>query len=333
MNSCCSNNNNNNNNCCPCCGRILCITGPTGPMGPQGEQGEAGPRGEQGIKGLKGDKGDQGMTGPRGDQGPTTIKIGNVETIPFEKKAEIENVGTSEDLILNFKIPQGIKGDKGEQGEIGPRGLPGEIGRTEHISIDLTETVEEGEKAQVLDDFENFVHHLTFYIPKGDKGDTGPQGERGKTGPAGPPGTLGPTSYNAIAFASFGDTTKSGIAQIHNTRIMPGNNEFISIPNGTDIQISKTGVFEITLCGRISGVTKTDGASFSLFNATTNTVVNDLLFELEKGDTPDMDFSETNVVDIVAPATLQLKTSFLSDNTSLNIKFSYMNVIIKRFNI
>lgn len=56
------------------------------------------------------------------------------------------------------------------------------------ISIDETETINPDEEAQVLDDFENNVHHLTFYIPKGQKGDVGPigpigpQGEKGEKG-------------------------------------------------------------------------------------------------------------------------------------------------------
>lgn len=73
------------------------------------------------IKGPKGEKGD------KGEPGPSTIQIGSVETVEPYENAMVENVGTSEDVVLDFKIP---KGEKGEQGEIGPRGLPGEIGRT-----------------------------------------------------------------------------------------------------------------------------------------------------------------------------------------------------------
>ena len=47
------------------------------------------------------------------------------------------------------------------------------------ISIDQTETVEPTEEASVLDDFENNIHHLTFYIPKGVKGDIGNEGPIG----------------------------------------------------------------------------------------------------------------------------------------------------------
>ena len=105
------------------------------PKGIKGEKGEQGNQGIQGIKGEKGDIGPQGIKGERGEQGPSTIQIGNVETIEPTEEAEVINVGTPVDVVLDFKIP------KGNQGDIGPRGLPGEIGRTEHIAIDETETL------------------------------------------------------------------------------------------------------------------------------------------------------------------------------------------------
>lgn len=113
---------------------------------------------------------------------------------------------------------------------------------------------------------------------------------------------------------------------------MPSNSEYIAIAtaNGTDIVIKKTSVFEIVLCGRISGVTENTGASFSLVNTTTNDVVSDLLFMLEAGNTPDMDFSEMTVVDIFGPATLQVQTTI---NGSDEISFSEMNVLLKSYNI
>ncbi len=159
---------------------------------PRGEQGldrKIGPQGIPGPKGEKGDIGPQGIKGEKGDQGPSTIQIGNIETIEPTEEAEVINVGTPVDVVLEFKIP---KGEKGEQGDIGPRGLPGEIGRTEHIAIDETETLEPGEPAQVMDTFEDWVHHLAFLIPKGEKGDVG---DRGPQGPAGPPGTEFVSSY------------------------------------------------------------------------------------------------------------------------------------------
>lgn len=149
------------------------VQGPTGPTGAQGIQGL------QGDIGLQGPKGDIGPTGPKGENGPTTIEIGVTETVSSNEEAIVTNTGTNKDVILNFKIPKGEKGEtgeKGEKGDIGPRGLPGEIGISEVITIDGTETVEPDELAEVQDDFDRNIHHLTFYIPKGEKGDVGPTG-------------------------------------------------------------------------------------------------------------------------------------------------------------
>ena len=63
----------------------------------------------------------------------------------------------------------------------GSRGFPGEIGISQVITIDGTEMVEPNELAEVQDDFEQNIHHLTFYIPKGEKGDKGSQGQTGQT--------------------------------------------------------------------------------------------------------------------------------------------------------
>lgn len=61
----------------------------------------------------------RGAKGERGERCSATIKVGKVETIESTLPAEVINTGTSEDVILDFKIP---KGDKGEEGEKGPQG-------------------------------------------------------------------------------------------------------------------------------------------------------------------------------------------------------------------
>ena len=70
----------------------------------------------------------------------------------------------------------GPRVEKGDVGPAGPRGFPGEIWISEVITIDGTETVEPNEEAQVQDDFDRNIHHLTFYIPKVEKGDKGETG-------------------------------------------------------------------------------------------------------------------------------------------------------------
>ena len=212
------------------------------PRGQQGLEGKIGPQGIPGPKGEKGDIGPQGIKGERGDQGPSTIQIGNIETIEPTEEAEVINVGTPVDVVLEFKIP------KGEKGDIGPRGLPGEIGRTEHITIDETETLEPGEPAQVMDTFENWVHHLAFLIPKGEKGDVG---ERGPQGPAGPPGTEFVSSYG-IRYSMT--NTQLNLPQGIDTIIpLPekGTAFLTEYPDNNSIKIKENGVYLISysLCG------------------------------------------------------------------------------------
>lgn len=72
-----------------------------------------------------------GPEGPQGEQGPSgTIAIGTVSTGLPGSNASVENVGTSENAIFNFIIPQGAKGDTGSQGERGLTGEAGPIGLT-----------------------------------------------------------------------------------------------------------------------------------------------------------------------------------------------------------
>lgn len=172
------------------------------PRGQDGIEGQVGPTGPQGLKGDKGEQGEiglQGLKGEKGDPGPATIQIGATETIEPEEEAEVINTGTATDVVLEFKIPRGIKGDKGD---IGPRGLPGEIGISQTITIDGTETLEPGELAEVQDDFESNIHHLTFYIPKGGKGE---QGIQGPIGPQGPAGVTESISYADRYLDEFGN--------------------------------------------------------------------------------------------------------------------------------
>ena len=215
------------------------------PRGKQGIEGKIGPQGIVGPKGDKGDIGPQGIKGDKGDPGPSTIQIGNIETVDSKKEAEVINVGTPVDVVLNFKIPKGEKGDKGDEG---PRGLPGEIGRTEHIAIDETETLEPGEPATVMDTFENWVHHLAFSIPKGEKGDVG---EKGPQGPAGPPGKEFISSYG-IRY-SMSDT-QINLPQATDTVIpLPekGVAFLTEYPDDNSIKIRENGVYLVSylLCG------------------------------------------------------------------------------------
>lgn len=83
--------------------------GPQGPEGPQGPQGETGPAGPQGATGATGATGPAGADGQDGDT--PTIAVGTVYTIPPNTPASVVNTGTQTEVVLDFYIPQGQKGD------------------------------------------------------------------------------------------------------------------------------------------------------------------------------------------------------------------------------
>ena len=292
------------------------------------------------VVGPTGPKGDRGDIGPVGETGIShEIIIDETKTINPDEPAKVQDEFNNNTHYLTFYIPKGEKGEQGsigsigptgEQGEPGPMGLPGEKGISEIIIIDKTETVEPDEPAKIQDDFNDNTHHLTFYIPKGEKGE---KGDQGNVGPAGPTGSLGPTSYDVIAFVSYPNTTVAGIALTGASRIIPGITNKISMEGSNSIKINQSGLYEITVCGRISGVTKDIGGAFYLIKSETSEVLTDMSFILSKGNTEDMDFSEISFVDITAPATLQIKTEIDGDTATSNIEFSSINVLIKGYSV
>lgn len=65
------------------------------------------------IGNVKGPQGDTGATGAQGVQGEAaTVNVGSVSTTAYGNAAQVTNVGTENDAILNFVIPQGKPGEK-----------------------------------------------------------------------------------------------------------------------------------------------------------------------------------------------------------------------------
>lgn len=273
--------------------------------------------------------------------------------------AEIINTGTNQDVILNFRIPRGVdgiqgpqgpigpmglqgeqgiegpkgdKGDPGEKGEQGPRRFPGEIGISQAITIDGTETVESNEEAVVQDDFESNIHHLTFYIPKGEKGDIGPTGPIGPKGDKGEDGTNEDNLYTSLFFVEIPETTVAGIAQVGSSKKIQNTDEYFKISESRNINVQKSGTYEINLNGKISGVTSTIGASFYLYDITNNQKISNSTLELKKGNISEINLSKLVLLEVTSPINLQLRTE-IENNQTADITFSDINILIKRYNI
>lgn len=131
-------------------------------QGPRGEPGRDGAKGEKGDPGAKGDKGDPGAPGARGEKGEkgdpgrdgspgatgatprftVTAVTGEAGTA-----ASVKQTGTAENPMVEFTIPQGMKGDTGAQGEKGEKGDPGKDAPQE-IVLYTAQTLDDAQKAQ-----------------------------------------------------------------------------------------------------------------------------------------------------------------------------------------
>lgn len=83
--------------------------GPQGIQGPKGDTGATGPAGPAGPQGPKGDKGDPALT----------FTVGETIELPTSNSAYVENVGTNQDIVLDFGIPRGLTGASGKGVDIG----------------------------------------------------------------------------------------------------------------------------------------------------------------------------------------------------------------------
>lgn len=99
-----------------------------------------------------------GPTGPTGPQGPASIAVGVTTTTDPGTNASVTNVGTDDNVILNFNIP------KGETGPIGPQGIQGPTGPT------AIETY--GRKYNTSTDNISLETNIAQNIPLGNNGPT-----------------------------------------------------------------------------------------------------------------------------------------------------------------
>ena len=249
-----------------------------------------------------------GPTGPKGEAGTGLDIKGTYPSLEELKKYHPTGEEGDTYIVINdLYIWDSSKNDwvdigniKGEKGDTGPKGDKGE---------------------------------------KGDKGDTGPQGNDGLMGPTGPKGDIGPTgpsfisptSYETVLFVSFAQARYSKIMTFQETLVIPDDNETFKLVSDSDISLLKSGIYEITLCGQISGVDQSHGAIFHLTNSE-GSVIQDLSFELKAGQTNRMDCSETIITKIEKTTSLYVRCGITGDNASANIDFDNVNLIIKRYN-
>ena len=106
-----------------------------------------GDKGEPGRDGAKGDKGDPGRDGSPGATGATPRFTVTAVTGEAGTAASVTQSGTAENPMVEFTIPQGVKGDPGATGEKGEKGDPGKDAPQEAV-LYTAQTLDDAQKAQ-----------------------------------------------------------------------------------------------------------------------------------------------------------------------------------------
>jgi len=108
-----------------------------------------------------------------------SITVGSATT---GDRAEVKNVGTDEDIVLDFTLPRGEKGEKGDTGA---------EGKAPDITIKAEADNTSLDKPIVNVSKNNNEFTFSFKGLKGEKGEKGSKGDKGDIGPQGPQGIQG----------------------------------------------------------------------------------------------------------------------------------------------
>ena len=121
--------------------------GEKGEKGDPGERGEKGDKGDTGAQGEKGEKGEPGRDGSPGATGATPRFTVTAVTGEAGTAASVTQSGTAENPMVEFTIPQGMKGDTGATGEKGEKGDPGKDAPQEAV-LYTAQTLSDAQKTQ-----------------------------------------------------------------------------------------------------------------------------------------------------------------------------------------
>lgn len=253
-----------------------------------------------------------GVQGPKGEKGDNLKILGTYNS--YDELIREHPTGIGGDCYLVNGIlyfwNENIRSFENGGSIVGP------TGPSEGISIEGTITAEPGTKAIVKDNFDGLVHNLSFIIPKGEPGKE----------------ISNPTSYDSILFVSFAQANFSKIMTFQEIVAIPDDNDYFKLNDDTNITIVNKGIYEITLCGQISGVDQSHGAIFYLTN-TNGSVIQDLSFEVKAGTTSRMDCSETILTKFDDNTTLYIRCGITGDSSTANIDFTNVNLIVKKYHV
>ena len=270
-----------------------------------------------------------GPTGPTGPQGPASIAVGVTTTTDPGTNASVTNVGTDDNVILNFNIP------KGETGPIGPQGIPGTEGPTGPTGPQGLQGLQgiQGPTGPTGPTGPQGLQGLQgIQGPTGPTGPTGPQGLQGLQGIQGPTGPTGPAGPTAIeTYGSKYNTSTDNISLETNIaqNIPLGNNgptNKITTATQNTLTITENGVYLVEY--GFSGSSSTNATLTVEVNQNANAISGTSIVKtVTANNNTDFNSSTINSFAVGDEIGLSIKSSTAATITPANGTNAYLNIV------
>ena len=252
-----------------------------------------------------------GPTGPTGPQGPASIAVGVTTTTDPGTNASVTNVGTDDNVILNFNIP------RGETGPIGPQGIPGTEGPTGPTG------------PQGLQGLQGIQGPTGPTGPAGPQGLQGLQGIQGPTGPTGPTGPAGPTAIETYG-RKYNTSTDNISLETNIAQNIPlGNNgptNKITTATQNTLTITENGVYLVEY--GFSGSSSTNATLTVEVNQNANAIGGTSIVKtVTANNNTDFNSSTINSFAVGDEIGLSINSSTAATITPANGTNAYLNIV------
>ena len=252
-----------------------------------------------------------GPTGPTGPQGPASIAVGVTTTTDPGTNASVTNVGTDDNVILNFNIP------RGETGPIGPQGIPGTEGPTGPTG------------PQGLQGLQGIQGPTGPTGPAGPQGLQGLQGIQGPTGPTGPTGPAGPTAIETYG-RKYNTSTDNISLETNVAQNIPlGNNgptNNITTATQNTLTITENGVYLVEY--GFSGSSSTNATLTVEVNQNANAISGTSIVKtVTANNNTDFNSSTINSFAVGDEIGLSINSSTAATITPANGTNAYLNIV------
>ena len=252
-----------------------------------------------------------GPTGPTGPQGPASIAVGVTTTTDPGTNASVTNVGTDDNVILNFNRP------RGETGPVGPQGIPGTEGPTGPTG------------PQGLQGLQGIQGPTGPTGPAGPQGLQGLQGIQGPTGPTGPTGPAGPTAIETYGRKYNTSTDNISLETNVSQNIPLGNNgptNNITTATQNTLTITENGVYLVEY--GFSGSSSTNATLTVEVNQNANAISGTSIVKtVTANNNTDFNSSTINSFAVGDEIGLSINSSTTATITPANGTNAYLNIV------